>query len=206
MPDLLAALGRVMPQGVALAAAPADAGLWPGEDIGTVVPKRLAEFAAGRAAVRVAMQALGHQPVAIPMGADRAPVWPIGLIGTITHCDGLCLAAVARTADWAGIGLDAEPLRPMEAALWPTLLAEGERVKDGTQALSLFVAKEAAYKAQYALTRQLFGFQTLRIHWQGDSFLAEFTEAVAPFAQGHRLSGQMVRNQTHLAAFVAISA
>ena len=113
---------------------------------------------------------------------------------------------MARTADWAAIGLDAEPLRPIDAALWPTLLAEGERVKDGMQALSLFVAKEAAYKAQYTLTRQLFGFQTLCIHWQGDSFLAEFTEVVAPFAQGHRLSGQMVRSQTHLACFVALSA
>ncbi|MBL4928222.1 4'-phosphopantetheinyl transferase family protein [Fuscibacter oryzae] len=205
MPDLLAALRAVLPSGV-VSAAPDDSPLWPVEQIGPAVPGRLAEFAAGRSAARAAMRALGHNPAAIPAGADRAPLWPAGLTGSITHCAGACLAVVGRTTQWAGLGLDAEPVANLEPALWPTLLAEGESVADGQAALALFVAKEAAYKAQYALSRQLFDFQTLRLIWQGDRFGAAFTRAVAPFASGTVLSGQMVRTSGHLAAFVAIAA
>lgn len=205
MPDLLAALRRALPQGVAVAASDGS-GLWPGEEIGAVVPKRLAEFTAGREAARAAMRALGHAAAAVPVGPDRAPVWPIGLTGSITHCAGACLAVVAETRRWAGLGLDVEPLAPVPADLWPTLLAEGEAVADGTAALALFVAKEAAYKAQYALSRQLFDFQTLRLHWQGDGFSAVFTRPVPPFVAGAALSGQVTRSQGHFAAFVAIAA
>lgn len=205
MPDLLAALRSGLPQGVAVAGVDGS-GLWPGEDIGTVAPKRLAEFTAGRAAARAAMRALGAAPQAVPVGPDRAPLWPLGLTGSITHCEGACLAVVAETRRWAGLGLDVEPLAPLAPDLWPTLLAAGEEVADGLAALALFVAKEAAYKAQYALSRQLFDFQTLRLDWQGDRFSAMFTRAVPPFAAGTALSGQVTRSDGHLAAFVAIAA
>ncbi len=205
MPDLLAALQRVLPAGVAIAA-PDGGALWPGEQTGAAVPRRLEEFAAGRSAARAAMRALGCEPAAIPAGPDRAPIWPRGLSGSITHCTGACLAVMGQTRHWAGLGLDAEPVADLDPALWPSLLAEGEKVADGQSALALFVAKEAAYKAQYALSQQLFDFQTLRLIWQGNRFGAAFTRAVAPFPSGAVLSGQMVRTQDHLAAFVAIAA
>ncbi len=205
MPDLLATLRAMIPSGVAIAA-PDGSGLWPGEEIGAAVPKRLAEFAAGREAARAAMRALGAEPRAVPRGPDRAPVWPAGLTGSITHCEGACLAAMGKAEDWAGLGLDAEPLRPLEMALWQSLLAEGETVADAEAALALFVAKEAAYKAQYTLSHQLFDFQTLRVIWSGDHFVAAFTRDIPPFPSGAALSGQLVRSQDHLAAFVAIAA
>jgi 4'-phosphopantetheinyl transferase EntD len=205
MPDLLLALRQVLPAGVAIAA-PEGGHPWPGEQIGAAVPGRLAEFAAGRSAARAAMRALGHAPMAIPAGPDRAPVWPTGMTGSITHCAGACLAVVAQTQHWAGLGLDAEPVSELDPALWPTLLAAEESVADGQAALALFVAKEAAYKAQYALSQQLFDFQTLHLIWQGDRFGARFTRDVAPFASGAVLSGQLVRTRDHLAAIVAIAA
>lgn len=205
MPDLLAALRQMLPADVAIAA-PDGSPPWPGEQIGAAVPRRLAEFAAGRSAARAAMRALGHAPAAIPAGPDRAPLWPAGLTGSITHCDGACLAIMGQTQHWSGLGLDAEPAASLDPALWPTLLAAGESLADGQSALALFVAKEAAYKAQYALSQQLFDFQTLRLIWQGDRFGAEFTRAVPPFPSGAVLSGQLVRTPRHVAAFVAIAA
>jgi 4'-phosphopantetheinyl transferase EntD len=206
MPDLATALRPLLPGGVTLGQAAAALPLMPGEAIGAAVPARLEEFALGRTAARAALSALGQAPVAIAAGADRAPVWPEGVTGSITHCAGACLAVAGHSRQWAGLGLDAEPLSPLDPDLWPGLLARGEDLRDGMQALALFVAKEAAYKAQYALSRQLFDFATLRLTWTGDRFAAAFTRPVPPFAAGAVLSGQVVRTARHLAALVAIAA
>lgn len=203
MPDLATALRAVLPPGVALGL-PA-AGDLPLEDPGPVVPARRVEFAAGRSAARAAMAALGLPPLPIPMGADRAPVWPGGVTGTITHCAGACLALAGAAADWRGLGLDAEPLVPLEAGLWPLILGPDEE-GDGLQALRSFVAKEAAYKAQYPLSGTLFDFHTLRLDWRGAQFTAHFTRAVPPFAKGAQLQGRLVQAGEFVAAFVAIAA
>ena len=203
MPDLATALRAVLPPGVALGLP--VAGDLPLEDPGPVVSARRVEFAAGRSAARAAMAALGLPPLPILMGADRAPVWPGGVTGTITHCAGACLALAGRAADWRGLGLDAEPLVPLEAGLWPLILGPDEE-GDGLQALRSFVAKEAAYKAQYPLSRTLFDFHTLRLDWRGDMFTARFTRAVPPFAKGAPLQGRLVQVGGLLAAYVAIAA
>ena len=56
------------------------------------VPQRRREFFAGRLAAHRAMEALGHLPEPVPMGQDRAPVWPQGLVGSISHGAGACAA------------------------------------------------------------------------------------------------------------------
>lgn len=202
MPEL-AVLRALLPEGVALGLPSAAPVLMPAEVPGAMVPARLAEFTAGRSAARAAMAALGLPPAAIPMGPDRAPEWPAGLTGSITHCAGLCLAVMAPATRWAGLGLDAEPLAPLAPDLAPTILAPGEQAPG---LLEAFVAKEAAYKAQYALTRSLFDFHTLRLDWQGTAFRARFTRPVPPFASGDALSGQLLRTGGHLMALVAIAA
>ena len=49
-------------------------------------------------AARAALTALGHQACAIPVGERRAPDWPRGVVGTITHDKGAALAAVLRSS------------------------------------------------------------------------------------------------------------
>ena len=60
------------------------------------VPKRRAEYAAVRHCARTALGRLGVPPVPILSGPDRAPRWPPGIIGALTHCEGYRAAAVAR--------------------------------------------------------------------------------------------------------------
>ncbi len=197
------ALRAILPPGVTLGQAD-PARLYPlaiGEGLPLAVPKRQAEFSAGRAAARAALRR-PDQP--LPVGPDRAPIWPAGRVGSITQCAGLCLAVVARSTDYRGLGLDAEPMEPMDPALWPQILHPDENVSDGLAALAHFVAKEAAYKAQFVLTKQLFGFQTLRLNITGDSFEAEFTEPVRPFDQGDRLPGTILRAGGFIGAMVAL--
>ena len=203
MPDLAVALRDLLPEGVALGL-PA-AGDLPMEDPGPAIAARRAEFAAGRAAARAAMAALGLPPQPIPMGEDRAPVWPAGMTGSISHCAGACLAVAGLSDRWGGLGVDVEPLAPLDPSLWPVILSPTEG-QGGLLALRSFVAKEAAYKAQYPLSRTVFDFHTLRLDWQGDLFTARFTRPVAPFWPGAVLQGRLVQAGGFMAAFVAVAA
>ena len=118
-------IGGLLPQAVAAAdstgrpsgAAP---GLFPAEieALRTAGPRRRAEFAAGRSCARAALATLGVAAGLILPGPAGQPLWPAGVTGSITHCAGYQACAVARTADVAAIGIDAEP----DAALPPGLI------------------------------------------------------------------------------------
>ena len=204
MPELAAALRAILPAGMALGGAGVPEPLWPGEAI-AAVPHRLAEFAAGRTAARRAMAALGVPMATIPMGEDRAPIWPQGVVGSISHCAGACMAVAGRPSDFAGIGLDLEPAQPLARDLWPTILRPEEVAADGLDALRIFVAKEAAYKAQYPLSRQLFDFQALNITFQDQYFMARFMQAVPPFSVGDVLRGRIIESSGFCAALCWIA-
>ena len=208
---LAEALGRVLPAGLAVGWADprVRAPVWPGEAI-AAVPARQAEFAAGRWAARAAMAALGLRAEVIPMGADRAPVWPLGVVGSISHSASACLAVVGRAEVWDGIGLDIEPATALAPELWAAVLLADEQAElgaaAGLQAKRIFTAKEAAYKAQYAASGALFGFDGLRIGMGLADFSATFTQAVLPFAAGHCLRGVHFAADGHLVSLVVIAA
>jgi len=179
-------------------------------------PARLREFDAGRAAARAAMAALGLPPAPVLHGADRAPIWPEGLTGTITHCATACLAAVARQGDIRALGLDLEEDTPLPEELIETVctpeernhLATLPRADRGALAKRIFCAKEAAYKAQYPLSRTLFDFQTLQIGFDDapGAFTARFLRAVPPFDTGTGLRGRLATGHGLIVAAVVLPA
>ena len=178
--------------------------IWPEEAqfVAQAVSKRRAEFAAGRSAVRAAMRMLGGPDIAIPASADRAPSWPAGWHGSITHNDRWCLAAVTRGA--AHLGVDIEVATPLNPDLLSTICSPAEVARiagadQGMLAKVVFSAKEAAYKAQYPLTETLFGFDHLDVvlaPYDG-RFQARFVQPAGRFAAGDVLQGRfaMVRGQ-----------
>ena len=133
--------------------------------VARAIPSRQAEFAGGRAAARRAMAMIGATEVPVPMGPDRAPRWPDGLIGSISHDAGLCVAAVARRGWVRSVGLDIAPDAPLALDIEPEITRPDEaQVGDPTTGLRLrFGAKEAVFKAQYPLTGLLFGFQAVHV-------------------------------------------
>jgi 4'-phosphopantetheinyl transferase EntD len=146
--------------------------------LGRSVAKRAREFAAGRLCARRAMAEFGVQDFALEVGAARQPLWPSSLVGSITHTDGFCAAAVADGRQMAGIGIDTERVSGVKPELWESIcvaaeiawlgtLAEEERVAAATL---IFSAKEAFYKCQYPLTSQSLGFHDARVqtsNWNG---------------------------------------
>ncbi len=159
------------------------------------------------------MRGLGHPATAVPMLPDRSPLWPDAVTGSISHCDGACLALLGWRRDWAGIGLDLEPALALEAALWPEILRPEEQdnvaalpfAKRGLAALRIFMAKEAVYKAQYPMTSQLLGFDGLHITLSEAGFEARFTAGIAPFALGQTLTGGFVMSDGLIAAHCLIA-
>lgn len=201
-PSLLAALRDLAPPGAGCAQA--DPGqeqpAFAGEDLPGAVPARLREFRAGRAAARAALAEIGHPAMAIPHGQDRAPVWPAGIIGSITHSATECLAIVLPVNGRVrGIGIDLEPVAPLTRDLWPAVLDEVERqalaaipeCRQAEAAMARFVAKEAAYKAQYPLTLTLLGFHDLRLSFAAGGYRAELQRPVPPLAMSAVVQGRI---------------
>src|SRR5215469_8800536 len=77
--------------------------------LGDAAARRRAEFATARDCARRALRRLGAPDGAILRGSKREPVWPRGIVGSITHCAGYRAAAVARAAEILTVGIDAEP-------------------------------------------------------------------------------------------------
>jgi 4'-phosphopantetheinyl transferase EntD len=132
---------------------------------------RRQQFTAGRKLARQAWQRLGIAPVALLSDAQRVPVWPPGIVGTITHTHGWCAAAVARESDIAGLGADVELASPLELALWERICRPEERAflhtlpepLPGLLAKAVFSAKESIYKALYPRVRVFLDFQSMHI-------------------------------------------
>ena len=165
-----------------------------------VRPARAREFGAGRAAAREAMSLLGQPPRPVLQGEDRAPIWPRGLTGSITHSARDCLAVVTDAPEIRALGLDIEATAPLESALWPEICTMAEMnwlsslgpSQRGHFAKLVFSAKEAAYKAQYAVSRQMLGFHdmVLTIDLSKQRFTAQFTAEVDGFIPGATLQGR----------------
>ena len=198
VPRVEMALKALFPPDVAVAAerigAYDPATLWPEEQqaMAGAVPRRLAEFAAGRVAARRVLHSLGHPPAALPIGPDRAALWPAGLCGSIAHDADLALAVARRGAP---LGIDLEPDAPLEDTLWPVICSpeELQRLTGDTARLvrRVFCAKEAVFKAQDPAARALFGFEAVAVTLVEDGFDAQFRADVGAFRSGQVLTGRL---------------
>ena len=179
----------LLPPTVAVAVAgPAD---WVGELLAAeqaclsdqAVPTRRRDFTAGRVCARRALTELGLPPIAVPT-ADRAPVWPAGVVGTITHTAGYCAAAAAHTTDIRSVGIDAEQHREISPGVRRLVLLPEEeatcaRLPSGTYwPVVLFSAKETVYKVWHPVVRGWLDFHDARLDIDPDA--GTFTARIAP--------------------------
>ena len=185
------AMQSLLPLGVCVAATSTrtdPAQLWIAEEryVASAVPARRSEFATGRSCARLALGRLGVEACAIGVGEHREPLWPAGVVGSITHCAGYCAAAVGLTDRWLALGIDAEQRRALEPEVAALVLTDGERAELEALAsrgidvppIAIFSIKEAVFKAWWPLTRG----------W------LEFADVDVSLAQGPAQSGTTRRN------------
>jgi 4'-phosphopantetheinyl transferase EntD len=155
---------------------------------------RIAEFAAGRATARRALGMLGFSGHALDRRQDRSPVWPNGVVGSLSHAGALSVAAVARREAIFGIGIDIERIGRVREKLWPMVFVSGEveaiesrpPTERATLASILFSAKEAYFKFEYPVWGEWLDFTdvTARIVSDSELILAPLKESRVLPAQG----------------------
>jgi enterobactin synthetase component D len=137
------------------------------------VHKRQAEFFFGRLAASHALAEFGLHDCQVGQGNARQPVFPPYVHGTITHTGGLAAAAVLRTTDWQGVGIDIEYPIPPDALgdVEQIVLDEKERkllractaLPYSVLATLAFSAKESFYKAVFAHVGRVFDYRALHL-------------------------------------------
>ena len=161
------------------------------------VTRRRREFEAGRFYARLALTSIGCSEAALPRGADRAPIWPAGFVGSISHCEGFCGAIAAKQNDFISVGLDIDTAWPIEHDLHDLIgtkdeidIAENALPSSrGIIAKMIFVAKEAVFKAYWPKTHHFLEFGDVRIDFPpgSDDFWATILSNDAPDLFGKRI-------------------
>jgi 4'-phosphopantetheinyl transferase EntD len=145
-----------------------DAYLLPDERflVEKAVEKRRIEVTNARTCARRALAGLGIAEVPILRGGKGQPLWPAGVVGTITHTTGYYAAAVAQAAKIRSVGIDAEEhgalpdgvVRHIAFGRELDWLAAADHSTLWWDRL-LFSAKESIYKAWFPLTGRWLGFE-----------------------------------------------
>lgn len=168
--------------------------LLPGELEATerMVPKRLREFTAGRVLARQACVALGFASVPIPVAPDRRPLWPSGVVGSISHTDEHVGVAVGPGATLRGIGLDLEKAEDLPPETIPLVATAGEQRHVATWPADergliykrLFSAKEAVFKCTYPQTGLWLDFLDVELELSAalDTFRVHIRQSEAAIA------------------------
>lgn len=164
------------------------------------VSSRAESFRLGRSAARDALEQLGVGRPSIGVGSYRQPLWPDGIVGSITHTRSIAIAAVGRESEVGGIGVDLEALRPFDGL--KRHVAFGDELKwldrlGGAEAdvktIEIFSAKEAIFKAFYPRVQRFFGFDSASVEPtdSGDHYvgrLAHDLDARYPPSRTFRIS------------------
>jgi len=165
------------------------------------VEKRRREFSLGRAAAHGAIASLlGRSSQPIRKGKRGEPLWPQGLVGSITHSGETAVAAVGRGRDTGGIGIDLEELSrevSLEISRRVCTPREREWVSAGGEEEKhlrlrmIFSAKESTFKALFPVEEVFLGFQDAELVWDppGSRFQGILQRrAGGPYPSGYRFS------------------
>lgn len=130
------------------------------------VAGRKAEFATGRRLLR----SLIGVNVEILRAANRAPVFPSGVVGSLAHDRDIAVGLVASTSSVRAVGIDVEPIRQLDDDVAELIVRPDDIVPDP---LTAFVAKEATYKAWSSIGGDMLEHHDVTLTVADDRFSAD---------------------------------
>ncbi len=131
--------------------------------------KRRTEFLMGRAAAVQALNKLNLHRSAILKGTKGEPLWPPGICGSISHSANFAVAAASMNKHTTALGIDIQQYKNLPSPnIFEKVLTKTEMVrfnlqnhKDQLDALRVFSAKEAIYKAISPLVKHRLSFKDI---------------------------------------------
>jgi enterobactin synthetase component D len=201
------------------------------ESINNAVPKRQAEFLAGRYSAISALNALGVNCRNIVIGKHRSPVWPNSIIASITHTTTTSICAASYKDNYQYLGIDIEYVISTElineikrsiitfdeeAILRKCSMKEcstEEVTQEGwplsfSQVFTLvFSAKESLFKALYSSVGYYFDFSAAnisQINTDKNSFTLVLTENLTTeLTKGREFTGFFDQIGQQIITFIA---
>ncbi|POZ61401.1 4'-phosphopantetheinyl transferase family protein [Chromobacterium alticapitis] len=182
---------------------------WLPPELSRAVRKRQLSFLGGRLCAERALAALGLADAAVGRMDGGAPLWPDGMLGSITHHGEAAYVAAAPASAYAALGMDSERLARDSAAesirtLCCTAFERESWLGDRADTLAetlIFSAKEAGYKAIHRLAGRYVDFSEFEVReldWQSGRLTLAPTAKSAlsglmrPFAVRFRRAGDEV--------------
>jgi 4'-phosphopantetheinyl transferase EntD len=153
---------------------------------------------AARIIARSLLELIGEAPSSIPKSSAGAPLWPVGIVGSLAHDETMAVAVIARRRDVAAVGVDVEPHEPLAPDLVAVVATATERRLYDQSLLSsrrLFAAKEAVFKATFPIDGVFLDFHDIEV---------DFAAGVARVNSGRRVHVTM-RDAEHLIALAYIA-
>ncbi len=143
------------------------------------------EYLLGRLAVKDALGSLGNVPAWIERDPlTKAPVWPAGITGSLSHSSGLALAVVGVSPPILGLGVDLEKANRIIDLRMESHICTHEESEDlrslhlENQAIRLlltFSAKESLYKCFFRrIPRDLLRFKNVSLKWESSKWTAHW--------------------------------
>jgi 4'-phosphopantetheinyl transferase EntD len=121
--------------------------------------KRIGEFCAGRYCAHQVLEQLGFSHVPVLKNQHGAPIWPKGIVGSISHSSEMSIAVAARSVDIQALGVDIQYYgHPFPDQTFATLFRRQE-IRSilnappefvDQYAYSIFASKESALKCIYS--------------------------------------------------------
>ncbi|NWO06480.1 MAG: 4'-phosphopantetheinyl transferase superfamily protein, partial [Alteromonadaceae bacterium] len=139
-------------------------------ELSLAVKKRQAEFLAGRFCAKACMQSLDPAlgDTVVPIGKNRAPSWPLTVIGSIAHSGTEAICAIRKSSTSVCLGIDIESVLSEADALQigPQIHSNQEldilcrqNIKFNVASTLIFSAKESLFKALHPTVGGYFGFE-----------------------------------------------
>ena len=140
--------------------------------------KRFREFSAGRTIARRGLHRMHIPETTILVDKDRCPIWPDGVIGSISHSKDTVGVALARTGSFLSLGFDLDSSAAATRDRRDLILTEDERARKkdpGTAELTTltFSCKESVYKAVFPIAREFLDLRDIEISFSEGGYFAK---------------------------------
>lgn len=134
-------------------------------------------FILGRKASFLALSQIGVSAPVLRGDFDE-PLWPKGVVGSISHSGEFAICVVSKSSFISGIGIDIECATNKIDPRIAKRICTGSEIEKLPQSekerveklLKIFSAKEAYYKAVFPRLRKFLGFRDVELVWNGNEF------------------------------------